>query len=110
MYDAFNERDMDTAMAQMAVDVSWPKAWEPGRAQGRADLQGYWERMWAAVDARLEPLGFTVRADGSIAVVVRRVVRDLDGRLLDEEEAVHVYVLRDDLVVRMDVEKIDDGA
>ncbi len=110
MYDAFNERDIRTATNQMALDVDWPKAWEPGRARGRAALSDYWCRMWGALDVRLEPLGFTPRPDGTIAVEVRRVVRDLDGRLLDERRSVHVYVLAAGLVARMDVEEVDTGA
>ncbi len=101
MYDAFNERDMDTAMGQMAVDVDWPKGWEPGRARGRDGLRDYWGRMWASVDATVQPLGFACRADGTIAVEVQRVVRDLDGRLIDQQRALHVHAMRDGLVTRM---------
>jgi hypothetical protein len=110
MYDAFNERDMDTAMDQMAADVDWPKAWEAGRALGRDGLRDYWSRMWAAIDVKVEPLEFTSRADGTIAVLIQRVVRDVDGRLIDQRRSVHVHVLRNDLIARMDVEEPGDRA
>jgi hypothetical protein len=64
--------------------------------------------MWAAIDVNVEPLIYTSRADGTIAVLIRRVVRDLDGRLLDETRAVHVHLLRDDPIARMDVEPLSD--
>ena len=33
-YSAFNKRDIDTALALMAKDVSWPKASEGGKVGG----------------------------------------------------------------------------
>ena len=42
--------------------------------------------------------------DGSVAVEVHQLVRELDGTLLGESDVQHVYVFRDDLVTRMDVE------
>ncbi|MBA2580883.1 MAG: hypothetical protein H0V03_08605 [Thermoleophilaceae bacterium] len=48
----------------------------------------------------------TTRSDGSIAVEVHQVARDLDGTVLGEGRVLHVYVFRDDLVARMDVEEL----
>jgi len=50
-------------------------------------------------------VAFTTRSDGSIAVEVHQVPRDLDGTL-GEGRVLHVYVFRDDLVARMDVEEL----
>lgn len=110
MYDAFNERDLPTAVGQMAADVDWPMAREPGPARGRDALRDYWRRMWAALDVTVQPLAFTTRPGGAIAVEVRRLVRDLDGRLLEDRRAVHVYALRAGLVARMQVEELTSHA
>ena len=58
--------------------------------------------MWGALDVGAEPLGFTPRPDGAHRRRGRRVVRDLDGRLLDERRSVDVYVLAAGLVARME--------
>jgi hypothetical protein len=106
MYAAFNARDTDAAVGQMTTDVEWPNAWEGGRVHGHEGVRDYWTRQWAAIDPTVEPMAFTTRPDGSIAVEVDQVGRDLDGALLDERRVVHVYVFRDDLVARMDVEDV----
>ena len=33
VYDAFNRRDIEGAVAAMHADVDWPNAWESGRVQ-----------------------------------------------------------------------------
>jgi hypothetical protein len=45
------------------------------------------------------------RGDGTLAVKVRQVVRSRDDETLRETEVVHVYEVRDDLIMRMDVEQ-----
>jgi hypothetical protein len=105
-YAAFNARDIDAAVRQMTTDVQWPNAWQGGRVHGHEGVRDYWTRQWAAIDATVKPLAFTTRADGSIAVEVHQVARGLDGALVDERHVLHVYVFRDDLVARMDVEDL----
>ena len=105
MYEAFNARDIDGVLAQLATDVEWPNAWEGGRLRGHDPVREYWTRQWAAIDPTVEPLAFSTRPDGAIAVEVRQVVRDLDGAQLSDGRVTHVYVFRDGLVATMDVEE-----
>src|SRR5438445_3848537 len=105
LYRAFNSRDITTVLARMTDDVDWPNAWEGGRLRGQASVREYWTRQWAAIDPWVEPLSFSTRPDGTIAVEVAQTVRALDGALISEARVAHVYVLRDGLVARMDVEE-----
>ena len=109
LYVAFNARDLDTALAGMREDVDWPNAWEGGRVHGREGVREYWTRQWAAIDPRVEPVAFTTRPDGRVAIDVRQIVRDLEGGLLAEGRVFHVYTLDGDLVARMDVEEPGSG-
>ena len=68
-------------------------------------MREYWTRQWAAIDPWVEPLSFSKRADGTIAVEVAQTVRALDGALISEARVAHLYVLRDGLIARMDVEE-----
>jgi ketosteroid isomerase-like protein len=104
-YEAFNTRDIDTVLRQLAPDVDWPNAWEGGRVHGRDGVRVYWTRRWAAIDGRVEPIGFTHRDDGRTAVQVRQVVRDLGGEIISRGEVVHIYEFHEGLVTRMDVER-----
>jgi hypothetical protein len=72
---------------------------------GREAVRDYWTRQWGALDPRVEPVGFTARPHGTVAVEVHQVARALDGSILGEGRAVHVYAFRDGLVSRMDVEE-----
>ena len=103
-YDAFNRRDIDAVLAELAPDVDWPNAWEGGRVRGHAAVRAYWTRQWEAIDPAVEPVSFTRRPDGRIAVEVRQTVRGRDGALLHESTVVHVYAFHGGLVSRMDVE------
>jgi ketosteroid isomerase-like protein/DNA-binding phage protein len=103
LYDAFNDRDIDVVLAQMATDVRWPNAWEGGWIQGHDGVRDYWTRQWASIKPRVEPIGFLARGDGCMAVEVHQLVSDLNGEVLDEGSVVHLYSFRDGLIVRMEV-------
>ena len=105
-YAAFNARDIDAALRQMTADVDWPNAWEGGRVHGHEGVRDYWTRQWSAIDPVVEPVTFTTRPDGSIAVAVDQATRSLDGKPLDVGRVLHVYGFRDDLIARMDVEEL----
>jgi len=105
MYEAFNARDVDAVLRQLTVDVDWPNAWEGGRVCGHNAVRDYWTRQWAVIAATVEPMSFTTRPDGSIAVEVDQLVRDLDGAVIGEARVLHVYVFAGELIARMDVEE-----
>ena len=50
-YSAFNNRDIDAALALMTQDVTWPKASEGGRVVGREEIRAYWTRQWGEYEA-----------------------------------------------------------
>ena len=107
LYRAFNARDVDTALAGMTVDVDWPNGWEGGYVKGREEVRDYWTRQWQVVDSRVEPLAFRERPDGDIEVRVRQTGRDAAGTVLFDQQVLHVYAYRGDLVERMTIEPGD---
>ncbi len=107
IYKAFNARDAEEVLPHLTPDVDWPNAWEGGRVHGHEGVRDYWTRQWAAIDATVEPMAFAPRPDGSVAVEVHQVVRDLDGTPVADGRVLHVYVFRGELVARMDVEELN---
>jgi hypothetical protein len=103
-YAAFNARDVEAAVALMQPDVDWPNAFEGGRVRGRDEVRAYWTRQFAVIDPQVMPRGFAWRDDGRVAVFVHQIVRSPAGDVLADGAVVHVYVVRDGLVERMDVE------
>jgi ketosteroid isomerase-like protein len=104
LYAAFDARDVAAVAEALHPDVDWPNAWEGGRLRGRDAVLAYWRRQFAEIDPRVTPEAITERADGRFAVAVHQVVRSPGGEVLADRRVVHVYVLRDGLVERMDVE------
>jgi hypothetical protein len=103
-YEAFNDRDIDGALALMHPDVDWPNGMEGGRERGRGAVRAYWTRQFDVIDSDVEPEAFQVDNDGRVVVDVHQVVRDLEGEVLSDGRVRHVYTFRDGLVARMDIE------
>jgi acyl-CoA thioester hydrolase len=104
-YEAFNARDIDTALELMHEDVDWPNGMEGGRVRGRDAVREYWTRQFTQIDSRVTPHQITVEDGGARARVdVHQVVRTPDGEPLSDGRVAHVYALRDGLVERMDID------
>jgi hypothetical protein len=102
-YVAFNERDVEAAVAVMSPDVAWPDVSDGGFVRGHDGVRTHWREQFAAVDPHLEPADVQELPDGRLAVSVRQVVRSHQGDLISEHRLVHVYTLRDGLIERMEI-------
>jgi hypothetical protein len=105
LYGAFNRRDADSVLRMLSDDVDWPNAWKGGRLRGHGAVRDYWAEQWSDIDPHVEPISVVDRPDGSIEVSVRQVVRSHEGELLSEQQVLHIYRLRGELVTRMDAEE-----
>lgn len=104
-YAAFNARN--AALATMRPDVEWPNGMEGGTVHGHPGVREYWTRQWTLIDPHVEPLSFTRLDGGRVAVDVRQVVHDREGKLLLDQRVQHVYRIQDRLVRGMEIR---DGA
>jgi ketosteroid isomerase-like protein len=102
-YAAFNARNVDAALATMHPDVEWPNGMEGGTVHGHQGVRDYWTRQWTLIDPHVEPLSFTTLEDGRVAVNVRQVVYDREGKLLLEQRVQHVYRIEDRLIRGMEI-------
>ena len=102
-YAAFNARDIDAALATMAPDVSWPKAFQGGVACGHAEVRAYWTQQWSEIDPRVQPTAFYPQAAGRILVDVHQVVRDLAGAVVADGAVGHRFTVESGLIQAMEV-------
>jgi hypothetical protein len=102
-YSAFNQRDIDGALALMTQDVSWPKASEDGKVVGKEEIRDYWTRQWGEFDPHVEPLAITEEDGGKVRVRVHQLVKSLQGDVLSDSEVVHVFTVRGGLIAAMDL-------
>jgi len=104
-YSAFNHRDIDSALALMSENVSWPKASEGGRVVGKEEIRSYWTRQWKEFDPHVEPLEIIERESGVTEVKVHQLVKSLGGDVLFDGEVWHVYTIAHGLIERMDLKE-----
>jgi hypothetical protein len=109
-YAAFNQRDIDGALALMSESVSWPKASEGGRVVGKEEIRAYWTRQWEEFDPRVEPIEVIDDARGKTEVRVHQLVKSLRGEVLSDSEVWHVYTIANGLIERMDLKESEAGA
>lgn len=107
-YKAFNERNIDNALSTMQPDVQWSKAWEGGYISGHNEIREYWTRQWTEINPKVEPVGFTERANGSLEVKVHQNVKDLEDGLIFDGTVKHVYTFQDGLIRTMDIELVEN--
>ena len=101
MYDAFNARDVDAALAHLAPGVDWPNAATGGRLHGREAVRAYWLAQWGESDPIAKPLRIEFVADGTVHVRVDQLVRDLAGKILENRQVGHVYTFDGGFITRM---------
>jgi ketosteroid isomerase-like protein len=102
-YAAFNDRDIDAAIALMHANVEWPNGMEGGYVHGHDGVRGYWTRQLALIDPHVEPRRFSRDDRGRIVVEVHQVVRDLAGAVLKDQTVRHVYAIEGGLIRHMEI-------
>lgn len=103
VYAAFNRRDIDSALALMSEQVDWPKASEGGRIIGKDQIRAYWTRQWAEFDPHVEPLEIKAETNGTTAVKVHQLVKDMHGDVLSDQVVGHTFTIADGLIERMSI-------
>jgi hypothetical protein len=102
-YSAFNKRDIDSALALMTEDVSWPKASEGGRVVGKEEIRAYWTRQWGEFDPQVVPRAITEGDGGKVRVRVHQLVKNLQGDVLSDGEVLHIFTMKRGLIAAMDL-------
>ncbi|MBD2074234.1 nuclear transport factor 2 family protein [Phormidium sp. FACHB-592] len=102
-YASFNARDLDAALALMASDVVWPRAFKGGFVHGSEAVRAYWTEQWSEINGHVEPVTFHIEDAGQILVEVHQVVRDLSGAVLADENVGHRFTIEDGLIQAMEV-------
>ncbi|MBE9035391.1 nuclear transport factor 2 family protein [aff. Roholtiella sp. LEGE 12411] len=102
-YAAFNARDIDAALALMAPDVVWPRAFKGGFVRGPEEVRAYWTEQWSEINGHVEPVAFHPEEAGRILVDVHQVVRDKAYAVLADEHVGHRFTIEHGLIQAMEV-------
>jgi len=106
LYEAYNDRDLESAMENLAPEVDWPDMTTGARIVGRSAMRAYWEGQWQAIDARVEPLSMEADADGRVHVRVHRLLRSPDGGIIENRQVGHIFTFDGPFIQRMDIIEI----
>jgi len=102
-YSAFNERDVDAAVALMDPEVDWPNVPKGGFVHGQEQVRHHWREQFRQADPRIELAGVTEKDDGRVEAQVRQIVRAPDGSKLSDDRVVHVFTFAGERIRRMEV-------
>jgi hypothetical protein len=102
-YAAFNARDIDAALALMATDVVWPRAFKGGFVRGPEEVRAYWTEQWSEINAHVEPVSFHSEGSEHILVEVHQVVRDLAAAVLIDQHVGHRFTFEHGLIQAMEI-------
>jgi len=103
MYADFNARRIEAVLAHMSPNVEWANGMEGGHVHGVNAVREYWQRQFAMINPRVDPISIDPLADGLFEVRVHQTVHDLAGKLLLDTEVRHRYTFLDGLITRMDI-------
>jgi ketosteroid isomerase-like protein len=102
-YRAFNDRDIEAAVALMHPEVSWPDATTGEIIRGSHALRWHWRTVFGHMHPILELDDLRERSDGLLEAVVRHILRDPDGTVLQDDRLVHLFTIEDGLIKRVEI-------
>ena len=98
LYDAFNNREIETIISFMRPDVKWANGVEGGFVYGRDAVREYWTNQFKAIQPELKTLKFETDDNNRNIVTVHQIIRDLQGNLLADATVQQIFTIKDGLI------------
>jgi len=102
-YEEFNKRNIDGVLKFLDPEVDWPNGMEGGVEHGHEAVRQYWTRQWQQFDPHVEPLKIEDLSAHKYDVTVHQVVKDIQGKVLADEEIHHLYYFVEGVIIRMEI-------
>ncbi len=102
LYKNFNDRKIETVIANMTEDVKWANGMKGGFVYGHEGVRTYWTEQFKQVNSRVKPLKIETEKD-IVKIKVHQVVRDLNGNLLSDTIVDHVFHMEGEQVAEFDI-------
>jgi hypothetical protein len=98
LYDAFNNREIETIISFMRPNVKWANGVEGGFVYGRDAVREYWTNQFKVIQVQLEPLKFETDENNRNVVTVHQIVKDLQGNVLADATVQQIFTIEDGLI------------
>ena len=106
LYSNFNERKIESVIAEMADNVKWANGMSGGYVYGHDEVREYWTKQFQLVSSKVIPLAINTEGE-VVKIKVHQVVHDLNGKLLADEIVYHYFHLENEKIVSFEIgEKI----
>ena len=107
-YESFNRQDLQSVLAVLTDDVSWPDVVNDGLLHGKQEVREYFERVFSFATMQVT-IGDLIPIGDAVLVTAYQQFYDLDGKQLGQPRTVvNRFTFRGDLVARMEVTAHDD--
>jgi ketosteroid isomerase-like protein len=103
LYDAFNNRELETIISVMSPDVKWANGVEGGFVYGRDAVREYWTNQYKVIQVQLETLKFETDEKNRNVVTVHQIVKDLQGSLLVDTTVQQIFTIENGLIVLYEI-------
>jgi limonene-1,2-epoxide hydrolase len=103
LYDAFNNRELETIISVMHPDVKWANGVEGGFVYGRDAVREYWTNQYQVIQVQLETLKFETDENNRNVVTVHQIVKDLQGNLLADMTVKQIFTIENDAIVLYEI-------
>ncbi len=98
LYDAFNNREIETIISFMRPDVKWANGVEGGFVYGCDAVREYWIDQFKDIQVELETLKFETDENNRNVVTAHQVIKDLQGNLLADATIQQIFTIEDGLI------------
>ncbi|MDY6782334.1 MAG: nuclear transport factor 2 family protein [Cyanobacteriota bacterium] len=98
LYNAFNNREIETIISFMRPDVKWANGVEGGFVYGRDAVREYWTNQFENIQPELETLKFETDENNRDVVTAHQVIKDLQGNLLADATIQQIFTIEDGLI------------
>lgn len=98
LYDAFNNREIETIISFMRPNVKWANGVEGGFVYGRDAVREYWTNQYKVIQVQLETLKFETDENNRNVVTVHQVIKDLQGNLLADATVQQIFTIESGLI------------
>ncbi|TWT74839.1 nuclear transport factor 2 family protein [Allorhodopirellula solitaria] len=98
LYDAFNEREIETIISTMQPDVKWANGLDGGFVHGRDEVRQYWTSQFENIRCELETLSFETDSENRDVVTVHQVIKDLQGNVLVDTTIQQIFTVKEGLI------------
>lgn len=103
LYNAFNDRDVESALEVIHPNALWANGMEGGMIHGHEGIRDYWMRQWSYITWHIRPMHLQKIDNENFVVKAHQILRDLSGNIVSIRDLQHIFRIEDGLITSMNI-------